>query len=238
MEQGEKLEMSYLVPKLKPLKGEFGNVRSLIDCKYDFDNVTGKPIVRFSIVIANIGKGPLYITLGNSQNNNGTVVAPAKQIISAVNGANKEEDVGFFERYEEDDGLGHTHIHWIYRDLASLDLLDGTGAIKKSSRKEGYCVIDSFKFRELPNSPRTGVFSHEGCEQKKEVGISVGWADYYDIMANIIDVEDVPTGEYMLAFKINDTRMIYEIDEPESVPVRIDHENQKACAKLGPNWPC
>ena len=82
----------------------------------------------------------------------GRIVAAGTQRLFSDDGAIKDEEIGFFERHEQT-LLGHTHVHWLYRGLASLDLVNNTGQVINSSRKEGYCVIDSFKFRELPDSP-------------------------------------------------------------------------------------
>ena len=238
--QDDEQKLTYLMPTLEPLKGEFAESRyySLVDCEYTRDN-KGKPILKFSIAVANTGKGPLHIILGEQQKcPDGRIVAAGTQRLFSDDGSYKEEDIGFFERHEHT-LLGHTHVHWHYRGLASLDLVNNNGQVIASSRKEGYCVLDSFKFRELPGSPSRRVFLHRACEDKTEIGISIGWADYYDFSAdNEIDIENIPTGEYRLRFTINKTKMNYEITEPQIVEVKIDHENQKACAKRGLEWPC
>jgi Lysyl oxidase len=228
--------MGYLIPTLEPLKGKFGSVYSLIDCKYSQD-AKRKPILKFSIAVANIGNGPLHVRLGEQQNDNGRIVAPGIQRIHNDDSGYNEEDIGFFERHEHT-VLGHTHVHWHYRDLASLDLVSNEQVIS-SSRKEGYCVVDSFKYRDLPSSPPTKVFFPHGCEQKTEIGISVGWADYYDFSAdNEIAIENIPSGEYKLRFTINKTKMTYATTEPQTVEVKIDHANKKACVKQINVWPC
>lgn len=236
----DEVKIKYQIPTLAPLHGAFvdGRYLSLIDCKYVRDD-TGKPILKFSIGIANIGSGPLHIILGEQQKDpNGTIVAPGIQRLFCDDGSYKEEDVGLFERHEHNI-FGHIHIHWHYRGLASLDLVDHNGKIIGSSRKPGYCLADSFKHSDLPGSPPHRVFRPAGCEEKTEVGLSIGWADYYDFAAdNEIEIENIPTGEYKLQFTINETKMIYEISEPQIIEVKIDHENEKACAKRPDGWPC
>ena len=236
----DEVKTTYQMPTLAPLNGTFGDGRyySLVDCEYVRDD-KGKPILKFSIGIGNTGNGPLHIILGEQRNDpNGRIVAPGIQRLFRDDGSYKEEDVGLFERHEHV-VAGHTHIHWHYRGLASLDLINHNGQVITSSRKAGYCVADVFKYLELPGSPSRRVFRPAGCEEKTEIGVSVGWADFYDFAAdNEIEIENIPSGEYKLQFTINETKMIYEISEPQVIEVKIDHENEKACAKRRDVWPC
>jgi Lysyl oxidase len=219
--------MTDLKPVLEPLKGNFGGYESLCDCKYRKDDQE-KPILRFSIAIANTGRGPLWIILGEPQNSNGRVVAPAKQRIRRDDGEDRFEDVGFFERHVEGEG---GHIHWHYSGLASLDLLNKDGQLVASSQKDGYCLADSFPYNtNLPNSSPTAYFDPSGCEQRTEVGLTIGWADHYDLGTDdqYIEIEKIPSGKYQLRFTVNKTDLIHDTTEPVIVEVNIDHENEKA----------
>jgi hypothetical protein len=225
--------MSDLKPLLKALKGNFGGIKSLEDYAICRDK-TGKLVLKFSIAIANIGKEDLHIILGDSQQIDGKTFAPAKQIIKQENGETRELDVGLFERYEEQDSVGHGHVHWHYKDLASLRLVDENGQEVARSTKPGYCVIDSFRY---PNFPvmRNRQFSHAACEQRSEIGlgITVGWCDYYkyDTDRQYIEIDNVPPGEYRIMFTINKTAMIYEIDEPASIGITIKEEDKMITEK-------
>lgn len=225
--------MSDLKPLLKALKGNFGGIKSLEDYAICRDK-TGKLVLKFSIAIANIGKEDLHIILGDPQQIDGKTFAPAKQIIKQDNGETRELDIGLFERYEEQDSVGHGHVHWHYKDLASLVLVDENGLEVARSNKPGYCVIDSFRY---PNFPvmRNRQFSHAGCEQRSEVGlgITVGWCDYYkyDTDRQYIEIDNVPPGEYRIMFTINKTEMIYEIDEPASIGITIKEEDKMITEK-------
>jgi len=215
-----------LIPVLAPLKGAFGSNASLSDCEYSKDK-EGKSIVTFSIAIANIGKGPLHIILGQPlpPDENGKVVAPAKQRIFSHDGGYRDQDVGFYERHEEPD-----MVHWHYDGLASMDLVNKDGKVVATSEKEGYCLADSFRYNgNLPNSPATGFFTPLACVQKTVVGLSVGWADCYNFMSEnqYIKVDKVPSGKYWIRLTVKPTRLTCEITEPKSVEVNIDHENQK-----------
>ena len=225
--------MTDLLPLLKPLKGNYGGYKSLVDYQICRDE-QGKLILRFSIAIGNIGVEDLHVVLGDPQDIEGRTVASAKQIIKQDDGSHREVDVGLFERIK---GLDN-HYHWHYRNLASLDLVDKNGAIVASSKKDGYCVIDSFRFPNFPDK-REKQFIHEGCERKTEkgLGITAGWCDYYkhDTDKQYIEIENVPSGEYTIRFTINKTGMIYEIDKSISEIVSIgekDKETSKKCSEL------
>jgi hypothetical protein len=217
--------MSELRPVLVPLKGWFGSSASLSDFEYREDK-NGKPILIFSICIANIGTGPMHIILGKPQGKGKKIIAPATQRIFNDENGYTDTDVGFFERHDE---LGH--VHWHYGGLASMDLVNGNGQIKATSKKEGYCLADSFRFNSnLPNSPVKRVFDHMGCEQKTIVGLSIGWADHYDFNAQdqYIEIEKVPSGKYWLRLTVKETELVCDIAEPQSIVVNIDHKNKKA----------
>ena len=145
--------MSYLKPVLQPLKGECRSTQSLVDCKYEGDN-EGKPVLRFSIAIANIGNGPLHIILGEGRTENGKTIAPATQRIYKDNGEFEEKDVGFFEQHEEIDRFGERMIHWHYDGIASLELVKENGDKVSESEKDGYCLAIADQYSNLPNSPR------------------------------------------------------------------------------------
>ena len=220
-------KMNDLLPLLKPLKGNFGGIKSLEDykvCRHE-----GKLVLRFSIAIANVGVEDLHVVLGNPHEKNGRIYAPAKQIIKQDDGGTREIDVGFFERHEEQEVPGHVHVHWHYPGLASLDLVSKDGLIAASSEKEGYCVIDSFRYPNFPVS-RNKQFYHDGCEgiTEKGLGITLGWCDYYkyDTDRQYIEIENVPPGEYIIKFTIKKTEMHYEADEPVSIAVSISEDDK------------
>jgi len=219
-------EMSDLKPLLKPLKGNFGGIKSLEDFVICKDN-TGKLALRFSIAIANVGKEDLEIVIGEPEQIDGKTVAPGKQIIKQENGETREIDIGYFDQHVEEDGSGHSHVHWQYKDLASMVLVDENEEEVARSKKPGYCVIDSFPY---PNFPivRPMQFRHGGCEGTiPKIGITLGWCDYYkfDTDRQYIEIENVPPGKYKIYFIINKTDMIYDIDEPASIEVTIKEED-------------
>jgi len=227
--------LSYLKPILQPLKGQCRSTYSLVDCEYKIKS--GKPVLSFSIAIANIGNAPLYIILGDSKEENGKTIAPAWQRIYKDNGGYEEKDVGFFEQHKEIDNLGMSMIHWHYEGIAAMSLLNGNGDIVSESGKEGYCLADSFQYMNLPNSPPNPFFNSSACmfeiDNIRQVGLSIGWLDHYDFNADKqdISIENVPDGKYYLKFAVHKTKLDYEFKEPVTLELEIDHKNKKVHVK-------
>jgi Lysyl oxidase len=233
------IEMKDLLPLLKPLKGSFGGHSSLEDyeiCRND----EGKLILRFSIAIANVGSEDLHIVLGDPQKIDGKTVAPGKQIIKQDDGGQREVDIGFFEEYEHEEIAGMSHIHWHYKDLARLELVNKKdGQTVAKSDKEGYCVADLFRYpdsqviRERRFSPESTACLTHG---RRCLGITLGWCDHYKFSTEkqYIDITSIPAGEYEIRFAINKTQtppgMIYEIDEPALIDVTITEEDKRSAA--------
>jgi len=232
--------MNYLKPVLQPLKGECKSTQSLVDCKYDSDK-QGKPILSYSIAIANIGDGPLHIILGEPRTENGKTIAPAIQRIYKDNGEYEEKDVGIFEQHEEIDRFGNKMVHWHYEGIASMHLLDEKGNIVSESGKDGYCLADSYQYSNLPNSPQDPVFYAINCiyqsEISQKVGLSIGWLDHYDFNADkqYILIDSVSSGKYFLKFTVNKTKLDYEIKEPVILELEINKENKTVSVKRDDN---
>jgi len=223
-----------LKPKLVPLKGteeEFdGQHTSLYEIEYyQSDHQTSTETIRFSIAIGNIGRGHLHIILGDEKTENGETFAPAKQRIYRDNGEFREVDVGFVEKHIHQDHGGHDHPHWHFDGLATLELVDQEDHVVAESKKDGYCIVDVFKFQELANSPTNPNFSPEACENKNDIGLSVGWADYYRPEAEdqYIPIDNIESGIYSIKFKINKTDLVLEIGDPVSIKIKIDKEKKE-----------
>jgi hypothetical protein len=225
--------MDELLPKLEPIKakeGQFGGGHSsLYHLQYyesGTDRETTKEAIRFSIAIANTGKGHLHIILGEEQSENGEIIAPAKQRIYKDNGEFREVDVGYFEKHIHQEIGGHDHPHWHYGGLASLDLVDNENHVVASCKKTSYCVVDVFKYKDMPNSPKDPKFSPLACINKNDVGISVGWADYYRPEADgqYIEIDKIESGIYSIRFTINKTHLTVDESQPVTIRINIDKE--------------
>ncbi|MEW6268198.1 MAG: lysyl oxidase family protein [Thermodesulfobacteriota bacterium] len=110
------------------------------------------------------------------------------------------------------------HRHYHFRDAALYELLDASGAVVKTGRKQGFCIEDT-----LPSSDGPAPPKRYDC---KFQGVQVGWADWYPSVLDCqwIDVTDLPAGDYVLHVFWNPNRRMPEtrIDNNEgSVPITI-----------------
>jgi hypothetical protein len=221
--------MNELKPRLVPLKEVEGpnGIIKLADLDY-VTRIFGAdgPAIKFPVAIGNEGEAPLHIILGNIEDRDGEKVAAAKQRIYYDNNTFKDIDVGYFEKHIE---MGHDHPHWHYNGIGSIELLDLNNNLVTKSKKNSFCVVDEFKYKNLPNSPSTKRFFESGCEDKTEVGISIGWVDHYKkgSSGQYIELNTLQSGEYWLRFQINPTQMVYDIAEPVKIKIFIDKEKNK-----------
>lgn len=111
------------------------------------------------------------------------------------------------------------HRHYHFRKAARYELLDSTGQVIKTGRKQGFCIEDT-----IPSGdPATASPKRYGCTFQ---GIQVGWADWYPAILDCqwIDVTDLPPGSYMLHVFWNPDRLMPETtiaDNEGTVPVTI-----------------
>jgi len=232
--------MTEFKPKLVPLKGTFPDVRnhnlkvnSLVDLWYTFD-VENQPILTFSTAIANMGEGKLYVVIGNESVRNGERVAPAIQWVFNTEGGHREHNAGEFVFHTEEDG----HSHWHLRDFEGFDLLNDEGnKVVASSDKEGFCMVDSFKFSLIEGSPDKEQFFERGCETKKVVGISIGWADVYGQLEDrqYINIRDIDSGIYWLRLTANPKQSIDELGNSASERIRINIDKNAERAEQVPD---
>ena len=95
------------------------------------------------------------------------------------------------------------HHHVI--GYARFDLLDATGGIVVTGRKQAFCLEDDEQI--VPGD----ASHHYKCNLQ---GISAGWADVYasDLACQWIDVTDVPAGTYTLRVEIDPDAMFPDED--------------------------
>lgn len=110
------------------------------------------------------------------------------------------------------------HRHYHFRDAALYELLDASGTVVKTGRKQGFCIEDTLPSDDGPAPPR-----RYDCTSQ---GVQVGWADWYPAVLDCqwIDVTDVPPGDYVLRVFWNPTRRMPEtrLDNNEGrVPITI-----------------
>jgi len=109
------------------------------------------------------------------------------------------------------------HRHYHFKGAALYELLDSTGKLVKTGRKQGFCIEDT-----LPSA--------EGAPPKrydcKNQGIQVGWADWYPSILDCqwIDITDLTPGQYMLHVFWNPNHLMAEttLDNNQgTVPITI-----------------
>ena len=101
----------------------------------------------------------------------------------------------------------HMHHHVI--GYASFDLLDQTGEVVVTGRKQAFCLEDDEQID-------PGHHSKFSCNVQ---GITVGWADVYaaDLACEWIDVTDVPAGTYTVRVAIDPEAMFPDSDRANNV---------------------
>jgi hypothetical protein len=94
---------------------------------------------------------------------------------------------------------GHHHV----RNFASYELLDATGTVVLTARKQSFCLEDVENIQ--PGIPATGY----SCSDQ---GITRGWADVYSrfLPCQWIDVTNVAAGAYTLRIVVNPLRTLPE----------------------------
>jgi hypothetical protein len=95
------------------------------------------------------------------------------------------------------------HMHHHVRNYASFELLDATGTVVVTARKQSFCLEDDENVQ--PGVPPTGY----SCTDQ---GITHGWADVYNrfLSCQWIDVTGVPSGTYTLRVIANPLRTLPE----------------------------
>jgi hypothetical protein len=95
------------------------------------------------------------------------------------------------------------HMHHHVRNYASYELLDATGTVVLTARKQSFCLEDDENIQ--PGVPPTGY----SCTDQ---GITRGWADVYSryLPCQWIDITDVAAGTYTLRVVANPLRTLRE----------------------------
>ncbi len=101
----------------------------------------------------------------------------------------------------------HMHHHVI--GYASFDLLDATGAVVVTGRKQAFCLEDDEQI--VPGRRPTFTCTLQG--------ISIGWADVYaaDLACEWIDVTAVPSGTYTVRVAIDPDAQFPDSDRSNNV---------------------
>lgn len=93
------------------------------------------------------------------------------------------------------------HRHYHFKQAALYELLDPSGKVVKTGRKQGFCIEDT-----IPSAAGAPPKRYD-CNRQ---GIQVGWADWYPSVLDCqwIDVTDLPPGPYVLHVFWNPERLM------------------------------
>lgn len=162
--------------------------------------------LRFSTTFANIGTGPLEIIGHHDLEQSKTF---ATQYIRKTTGGGEFRDIGEFIYHPE-----HNHWHvdeyvqyqiWTIKNGSERrDMVANTG-------KQSFCIWDEHTYdTKLPSAVKTRFYT-SACSRNTQ-GMSVGWGDTYQarVEGQVIDITNIPDGEYILYYEINPDKKIIE----------------------------
>lgn len=187
--------------------------------------------LRFSTTYYNQGRGPAELradpaTAGVRED----IERDVLQRIYRKDGSHRDAKVGTFLWHQE-------HLHYHFADFISYDLAvldapkhaDLSGALVKST----YCLRDVSRV-EVAVASTTLVPKEAGYKicGKELQGVSVGWGDtyYHDYPGQSLDVSELSTGTYRLAFHANPELRLEEVrydNNSSFVTFRLDKEKME-----------
>jgi hypothetical protein len=111
------------------------------------------------------------------------------------------------------------HRHYHFKGAARYELLDATGSLVRTGRKQGFCLEDTLPSEAGSDTPP----KRYNCTNQ---GVQVGWADWYPSILDCqwIDVTDLAPGNYQLHVVWNPERLMPETtieDNEGTIPINI-----------------
>lgn len=102
---------------------------------------------------------------------------------------------------------GACHGHYHFRSFAQYRLLDTTGALVRTGKKVGFCLMDISRIRSTANPSARYTCSNQG--------IQAGWADIYsaNLSGQWIDITGLAAGNYILEVTMDPMNLVDEADE-------------------------
>lgn len=182
----------------------------------DTSTIPGHRLLRYATVIANVGNGPFEVH--GFRPNQATALMSTTQRIY--------DDAGGYRTIATPATMffaGDGHSHWHVTDLETSNLTRlSDGTVMAVWAKHGFCFYDNVKYRlTLPGAPGTAVYRGCGTESSLSVvtGLSVGWGDRYRSSRafQYIDVTSLPTGQYRLWARADESNWFLESDETNNV---------------------
>lgn len=184
-------------------------------------------VLRFTNSIWNAGEGPLELRATSTT---------TTRVFQRIYG-----EEGMFEDRLAGEFVFHpAHNHWHFEDFARYELWSkagydgwlqsgrGSGEPEWQMSKVSFCVLDTTKIMDLPDSPPFSPYRTCG---RVVQGISVGWADVYESMLEEqwidLGTESLPDGEYVLRSIADPLNRIFE-SSGGSDPAREGAEDNEA----------
>jgi hypothetical protein len=174
--------------------------------QFQIVNTNGKKLLKFPVVTANVGKGPLEVHAARSSSTSTDWVG--HQRVKLSDGTWKDLPNSAAQFYWAGDG----HTHWHIRDFDQYELLDINQKRLRLGEKHGYCFEDNTEYRDWPQTGKNGAPASPVYTNAKSCGqgqpsatsvvhaLSVGWSDTYPatLPDQAIDVTGLPDGEYFV----------------------------------------
>jgi hypothetical protein len=178
------------------------------------EQLDDRAVLRFTSEINNAGPGPFLVT-GNARDGGFT------QHVAHESGGTSTTalDVGIVWG-------GDTHYHWHIEDVARywIERADQAPMGDAGDNKVGFCFFDGVDRQTgLDSAPPEAVHPSEGCGDRLDpsitMGLSVGWGDQYryDLEGQFIDIEDLPSGQYVLKAEVDPDGRFAEIDRTNNI---------------------
>ena len=157
-------------------------------------NANGRRYLRFTSLMANLGKGAFETRAQRPSTSSPWVV---DQIVYTDIGARRVRTDATL-RY-----AGDGHDHWHVRKMMSYHLWSNQGTERDS--KIGFCFFDTNpRSLSLPGAPQSRYYRESWCGTRNatstRTGISIGWGDKYpwNFARQWIDITGLPGGTYTL----------------------------------------
>ena len=177
--------------------------------------VTGGRRLRFTVSIANVGKGPIEI--GGRRPELGSSFTTWQNIYRVGGSSFRVDTPGVRVVFVGSKDHGHWHVRGAARyELRPL----GTTKPVRILLKRGFCLFDSTPYEPgLPAAPKQAEYPREACGVKRTLkfamGTSVGWKDdyYWRIAGQAFDVTNLPLGKYRLLVTVDPRHWFRESNE-------------------------
>ena len=179
----------------------------------------GRVHLRFTVSIANVGKGPMQVT--GARLSRGSPFLTWQQITLFDGTSMRERTPGVSMVFVG----SREHGHWHVRGAARYELRRlGDGKPVRLRLKRGFCLYDSTLYQpSLPGASSKGAYPRAACGMKPDLqfamGVSIGWKDdyYWRIPGQEIDITDLPNGKYRILTRVDPRNWWRETDESNNV---------------------